>query len=145
MEMENDFTLAMQDFVKSNRWAMSYLDPSKAALEIKSESGRTQTVFVEYLEDMLRFLVPGMAVFVDEFDMDHDVSTTLLRWNAGLKNGCWVFIEINSEWVYAFQYYYQFPSRSINMDMNSERFRKIVIKLISECERFDDYWENVIL
>jgi hypothetical protein len=145
MEMENDFTQAIQSFAKSNRWAASFLDPHNAVLEVKSKSGRTQTVIIEYREDMLRFIVPGMAAFVDEFDMDHDVSTTLLRWNAELKNGCWIFIEINNEWVYAFQYYYQFPNRSIDRDMNSERFKKIVLELISECERFDDYWENVIL
>ena len=145
MELENDFTLAMRDFVKSNRWEMTYLDTRKAIFEIKSKSGRLQTVIIEYLEDMMRFLVPGMAVFVDEFEMDHDVSTTLLRWNADLKSGCWVFIELNNEWVYAFQYYYLFPSRSIDRDMNSERFNKIVLELITECEKFDDYWENVIL
>ena len=145
MELENDFTLAMRGFVKSNRWEMTYLDTRKAIFEIKSKSGRLQTVITEYMEDMMRFLVPGMAVFVDEFEMDHDVSTTLLRWNAGLKSGCWIFIELNNEWVYAFQYYYQFPSRSIDRDMNSERFNKIVLELIAECEKFDDYWENVIL
>lgn len=113
-------------------WKLADLNNRRAILRFNMDSGRVKTLFIVRYDTTLEFSVQSMAAFDSEDNIPHFLSTLLLQWSTDYKMGFWCIENIGEKHVYSVMH---------NAEMqliNNTYFERVVRKLISECDKFEE-------
>jgi hypothetical protein len=132
-----NFVRTIEKYADDHDWSIASSNPSKVVMKFGMESGSTQTLYIIRHDSTLEFSVPSKFTFADEDDIPHRLSSILLAKNAEFKIGFWCIEKIQGEHTFSVMH-----NQEISL-LDSAHFGRIVRKLISECDDFEEAIDKI--
>jgi hypothetical protein len=126
-----NFRTTIQNYCDKLDWNISDINNDGAVIKFEMDSGSTQTVFIIKYENTLEFSCPSGIKFGSRDDIPHILSTILLEKNSEYKLGFWCIEKIGEKLVFSVMH----NSELTLIDL--DYFRKIVVRLVTECDDFE--------
>lgn len=134
----SNFRSTIQRYCNQLGWRISDLNDRRAILKFNADSGNTQTLFIIRFENTLEFSVPTGMKFSSTEDVPGWMSTMLLCKNTKYKIGFWCIEDLDGQQVFSVMH-----NAEISL-INVEYFRSVVLKLVSECDGFEEAVARVL-
>lgn len=134
-----NFRRTIEHYCDRLGWTIQDLDDRSAVLRFNAASGTTQTLFIVGYDTTLEFSVPSALKFDALEDIPGWISTLLLCRNSEYRIGFWCVEKINHRHVFSVMH-----NAEINR-MDVDYFRQIVLKLIKDCDEFEQVVETALL
>lgn len=132
------FRSTIEAYCRAVGWKIFNIDNKCAIIRFDMESGSTQTVFIIKYDSTLEFSCPTGLKFENIDDIPHQLSTLLLSKNSEYKVGFWAIEKISGKQV--FSIVHNAEMTLIDVDY----FRRVVLKLIQECDELEQAIESLI-
>lgn len=126
-----NFRSTIQRYCNQLGWRINDINNSRAILKFEANSGNSQTLFIIRYDNTLEFSVPSGLKFYSLDDVPGWMSTLLLSRNSQFKLGFWCIEEISNQQVFSMMH-----NAEISL-MNVDYFRKVVLKLVNDCDEFE--------
>jgi len=126
-----NFQTTIQNYCDQIGWSVAGMNQDQAILVFEMESGREQIVSIIRYEQILEFTVPTMIESETEEDIPHELSTILMKRNAGMSFGFWAIKQINDKFTFCIMH--NLPFEFITVDY----FKTVTDALYSQCEELE--------
>ncbi|WP_013325250.1 hypothetical protein [Gloeothece verrucosa] len=134
----NRFRSTIQGYCREIGWNILDINDNKAVLVFQMSSGNSQTLYIIRYENTLEFSCPSGVKFDDIDDIPHQLSTWLLIKNSKFKIGFWCIEEIGGRQVFSIMHNAEMSLIDVNY------FNKVVLKLINDCDEFEEAIESAL-
>lgn len=132
------FRSTIQSYCREIGWKISDINDRRAVLIFSMDSGVDQTLYIIRYENTLEFSCPTGVKFNDLDEVPHYLSTMLLSKNSQFKIGFWCIEEIGEQQVFSVMHNAEMSLIEINY------FYKVVLKLVQECDEFEQAIERLL-
>ncbi len=133
-----NFRTTIQNYCRQLGWNIADINNSRVIIKFEMDSGSSQTVFIIKYENTLEFSCPSGIKFNNMEDIPHVLSSILLQKNSEYKLGFWCIEKIGEKLVFSVMH----NSELTLIDVNY--FSKIVARLVSECDDFEQMIEQMM-
>lgn len=125
------FEARILGLVTTNGWVVHDINAKRAVIKFDVPSGRTQTLYVIDLGEVVELSVPSVLVYDTVDEVPHDLAVTCLRRSAKTKVGFWCLEQIEGK--QAFSFMWNLPQRLLD----SETFGEVVRALVVGCDELE--------
>ena len=134
MSFKND----MKSYCRQAGWSIDSIEDDHLTIRFSMESGREQIVYIINYNSIIEFSVPSIAMFNNQDDIPHNISTELLQKNSKFGIGAWSIETIGENYVYSVMY------NCTLEELGGELFEKVVLTLRDECDTFDCVVQEIL-
>lgn len=127
----SNYQSTIQSYCDRLGWRISDLNNRRTILKFTMESGTTQTLFIIRYDTTLEFSCPSGVKFKDRDSVPGWMSTLLLSENSNHKIGFWCIEDLDQQCLFSIMH-----NAEISL-IDVDYFRKVILKLINECEKFE--------
>ncbi len=132
----NNFRGTIQQYCYQLGWRISSISDKQAVIKFNMDSGVVQTLYIIKFDTTLEFSVPSALRFNSKNVIPGEISTALLAVNSTYTVGFWSLENIGGKETLSIMH---------NAEMtliDVEYFRRVVIHLVTECERLEQAIRN---
>ncbi len=130
-EEASGFGARIQELSAAHEWVLSEVSAKRAVIRFRLASGRTQTLYVIDLGEVVELSVPSALVYDTVDDVPGDLAVTCLRRSAKSKVGFWCLEQIDGK--HAFSFMWNLPHRMLD----AETFGEVVRALVLRCDELE--------
>lgn len=128
-----NFIPTMESYCKQAGWEIANKNDEQIILVFEMASGREQFVSIVRYDDILEFTVPTSFESETEEEIPHELSTALMKQNAGMSFGFWAIKKINDKFIFCIMH--NLPFDIITIDY----FKTVVTAMYNECEELEEF------
>ena len=127
----DNFRRIIQQYCEQLGWTVKIIDDGQAIVKFNMKSGTVQTLYIISFGTTLEFSVPSALRFNNLNDVPGNISTILLTANSRYKIGFWCLETISGKENFSIMHNAEFSL------INIQYFHRVVIHLVTECERLE--------
>lgn len=125
------FEATILELAGANGWVVHDLNAKRAVIKFDLASGRTQTLYVIDLGEVVELSVPSVMVYDTVDEVPHDLAVTCLRRSAKTKVGFWCLEQIEGKQAFSFMWNLQLRQ------LDAVTFGDVVRALVVGCDELE--------